>query len=90
MAPDGVAAQASVSTALETPEGDPAGRLPFARPLPHVVLGDGLPPLFQEDDGGAEGAEEAEARGALSLEEKFGERRWLRAVSGGGRAPRPL
>lgn len=57
------------------PEGDPAGRLPFARPLPHIsVLADRLPHLFQDDDVGAEEAEEAEARGALSLEEKFGER----------------
>lgn len=60
--------------ALEAPEGDLDGRLPFVRPLPHVaVLADRLPHLFQDDDVGPSEAEEAEARGALSLEEKFGE-----------------
>ena len=59
--------------ALEMPEVDPDGRLPFARPLPHVsVLQDTLSHLFQDDYVGAE-EEEAEARGEHTLEETFGE-----------------
>lgn len=57
--------------ALELPVVDLDGRLPFARPLPHVsLLEDTLPHLFQDD---SMGAEEAEARGEHTLEEKFGE-----------------
>lgn len=60
--------------ALEMPEVDLGGQLPFLRPLPHIaVLRDGLPPLFQ-DDYGAEEELAAEARGEHTLAEKFGER----------------
>lgn len=69
--------------ALEMPEVDLDGRLPFVRPLPHVsVLQDTLSHLFQDDYAGAE---EAEARGEHTLEEKFGER-WA-PISGGRPGP---
>lgn len=67
--------------ALEIPEVDLDGQLPFARPLPHVaVLQDDRPPLFQDDYVGVQEEEEeeavaAEVRGEHRLMEKFGEKR---------------
>lgn len=60
--------------ALEVPEADLDGQLPFVRPLPHVaVLQDELPHLFQDDYVGAqEEAAAVEARGEHTLLEKFG------------------
>lgn len=64
--------------ALEIPEVDLDGQLPFARPLPHVaVLRDEQSPLFQDDYVGVPEEEEAvaaEVRGEHTLMEKFGEK----------------
>lgn len=77
--------------ALEIPEVDLDGQLPFVRPLPHVaVLQDELPHLFQDDYIGVQEEEAAaEARGEHTLMEKFGERR---AQPWGfcSRGPRPV
>ena len=81
--------------ALEVPEADLDGQLPFVRPLPHVaVLQDELPHLFQDDYVGAqEEAAAVEARGEHTLLEKFGAGRPSRGGSavgdGGPAATRP-